>query len=78
LPVQPHHPGVAINCPKTIILGSSVVVTVAQGNDSGTPMGALAGAVADTVVGAATSALTAGARVSVKGVEKEFVSDETK
>jgi hypothetical protein len=65
---------------KTIILATSVVVTVTQCNDSDTPMGALAGAVAVavTAVGAATSAFTADARVSADGVEKGFVSDGSK
>ena len=63
---------------KTLILASSVVVTVAQDNDIGTPMGALAGAVAATAVGAAASAFAADARVSAEGVEKGFVSDGSK
>lgn len=63
---------------KTLILASSVVVTVAQDNDIGTPMGALAGAIAVTAVGAAASAFAADARVSAEGVEKGFVSDGSK
>jgi len=43
---------------KTLILASSAAVTVAQGNHSGTAMGALAGAIAATSAGAAASAFT--------------------
>jgi hypothetical protein len=63
---------------KTIILASSVGGKVVQGNNSGTPMDALAGTVAATLVGAATSAFAADTRVSAESVEKGFLSDESK
>ncbi len=63
---------------QSIILASSVVLTVALSNDSGTAIGsALAVAASPTALGTATSAFAADESVSAEDVEKGFVSDES-